>query len=167
MQVKNKDDKRTAPAAAGGLPSAQGVGPGPERVERMSRIVENVKLSNGLVLEVWDLSRPIAADTTKVELYIRVKVRFEESHFDDPGHCDLTRRVFGPEGVYEYRKERTFVNNADREAVFAELLSGFRADALPYLERADFPRRFSLNRYREICQNPWKYPVRLPDGDAT
>jgi hypothetical protein len=62
-----------------------------------------------------------------VELYIRVKVRFEESHFDEPGHCDLTRRVFGPEGVYEYRKERTFVNNADREAVFAELLSGFRA----------------------------------------
>ncbi|MGV8081645.1 MAG: hypothetical protein AB2L22_16485 [Syntrophales bacterium] len=133
----------------------------------MSRIVENVKLSNGLVLEVWDLSRPIAADTTKVELYIRVKVTFHESHFDDPGHYDITRRVFGPEGVYEYRKERTFVSNAGREAVFAELLGGFRTDALPYLERPDFPRRFSLNRYREILQNPWKYPVRMPDGDAT
>ncbi|PKN33488.1 MAG: hypothetical protein CVU61_13105 [Deltaproteobacteria bacterium HGW-Deltaproteobacteria-19] len=135
--------------------------------EIMSKIVENIQLSNGLVLEVWNLSRPIAADTTKVELYIRVRVPFEKSHFDDPGHFDLTRRVFGPEGIYEYRKERTFVNNADRETVFAELLNGFRADALPYFERADFPRRFSLNRHREILQNPWKYPVRLPDGDAT
>jgi hypothetical protein len=133
----------------------------------MSKIIENFRLSNGLVLEVWDLSRAIATDTTKVELYIRVKVPFEEAHFDDPGHCDLTRRVFGREGVYEYRKERTFVNNTEVEAVFADLLAGFRADALPYLERADFPRRFSLNRHREILRNPWKYPVRPPDGDAT
>ncbi len=130
----------------------------------MGKIVENIRLTNGLVLEVWDLSRAIAADTTKVELYIRVKVPFQEAHFADPGHYELTRRVFGPEGVYEYRKERTFVNNAEREAVFADLLGGFRTDALPYLERADFPRRYSLNRYREILQNPWKYPVSLPDG---
>jgi hypothetical protein len=133
----------------------------------MKRIIENTTLANGLVLEVWDLSRPIAADTTKVELYVRVKIPFEPCHFDDPGHCDLTCRVFGREGVYEYRKERTFVNNAEREAVFAELLEGFRAGALPYLERPDFPRRFSRSRYREILQNPWKYPVNLPGGGAT
>jgi len=93
-------------------------------------------------------------------------VTFEEGQFEDLRHFELTRRVFGPEGVYEYRKERTFVSNAERESVFAELLEGFRADALPYLKRPDFPSRFSRSRYQEIVRNPWKYPVHASDGEG-
>ena len=37
-------------------------------------LVKEMPLSNHLVVEVWDYSRPIATDTTKVELAIKIKV---------------------------------------------------------------------------------------------
>ena len=53
------------------------------------------------------------------------------------------------------------MNNDDKERVFAELLGDFKRDALPYLAKEDFPRRFSQSKYRELLQNPHKYRSRL------
>ncbi len=123
--------------------------------------IEKITLANGLHLDVWDASRRIAADTTKVELVIRMNLAFAADHFEDEAHYLQTRRVFGPGDAYEYRKERTFVNNAEKDLVFAELLDDFKRDALPYLAKPDFPRRFSQSKYREILRNPHQYRSRL------
>jgi len=123
--------------------------------------LEKITLPNGLHLDVWDASRRIAADTTKVELVIKMNIPFAADHFAEEDHYLKVRRVFGPSDTYEYRKERTFVNNDDKERVFAELLGDFKRDALPYLAKEDFPRRFSQSKYRELLQNPHKYRSRL------
>ena len=123
--------------------------------------VENLSLPNGLSMDVWDVSRQIAADTVKVELIIKMDVAFESSYFDEEDQYLKTRRVFGPVGNYEYRKERTFVHNAETETVFRNLLDDFKKDALPYLAKDEFPRKFSQSKYREILQNWYKYKDRL------
>ncbi len=123
--------------------------------------VENLSLPNGLSMDVWDVSRQIAADTVKVELIIKMAVAFESSYFDEEDQYLKTRRVFGPVGNYEYRKERTFVHNAETETVFRNLLDDFKKDALPYLAKDEFPRKFSQSKYREILQNWYKYKDRL------
>ena len=123
--------------------------------------VENLNLPNGLTLHIWDVSRQIAADTVKVELVIKMDVAFEISHFEEEDHYLKTRRVFGPVGNYEYRKERTFVHNAEAETVLRNLLNDFKRDALPYLAKDEFPRKFSQSKYREILQNWYKYKDRL------
>lgn len=123
--------------------------------------VENLSLPNGLSMDVWDVSRQIAADTVKVELIIKMDVAFENSYFEEEDHYLKTRRVFGPVGNYEYRKERTFVHNAETETVFRNLLDDFKKDALPYLAKDEFPRKFSQSKYREILQNWYKYKDRL------
>jgi len=119
--------------------------------------VEETTLPNGLVMQVWDRSRTIAADTTKVELRITIPVTVTKEPFGDPEQFQRVVEVFGSEIVYERTKERAFVSTPARGKVFDELLEDFRRDSLPYLSRIDFPARFALSKLRDILQHPYKY----------
>jgi hypothetical protein len=121
------------------------------------KLVEEIPLANGLKVEVWDKSISIAADTTKVELLIRSKVELRSSYFTKPEHFELVRKVLGPEIFFEYKKERPFVNNKKKDAVFQELLDAFKKDSLPYLSKPIFPRNFALSKYWDIQKNRYKY----------
>ncbi len=120
---------------------------------------ERIPLPNGLALEVWDRSRPIAADTVKVELLARVPVKVKVSHFPDRKQYDRFVGAAGPEVRYEYRLERTFVAGNAATAVFAELLATFKKDALPYLSKPDFGQRLVRARSREIAGQPSRRPA--------
>lgn len=135
MQVKNKDDKKTIPM----------------------KLVEEIPLPNGLVVEVYDKSRPIALDTTKVEVYSRVKITLDPSFFSHQEHYEKVKKVFGDELYYEHTNERTFVNNNDREAVFQELLKTLKKDVIPYLSKPSFPSHFALSKYAEIEKHWYRY----------
>ena len=121
------------------------------------RLVETIPLPNDLVAEVWDQSRPIAADTTKVELFVRVKVGVHQSYFTDPEHFELVKKILGHEIIYETKIERTFVRNRDKNTVFQELLDTFKRNSLPYLSKPQFPRNFVLSKYDDIEKNRYKY----------
>jgi len=120
-------------------------------------LVEEMSLPNNLVVEIWDKSREIAADTTQVKLIVKIKVEMKEEYFSDPEHFDQVMKVFGPEIYYEYEKERTFVNKEDKEKVFNELSDAFKKDTLPYITKSNFPSRFALSKYRDIQNNLYKY----------
>lgn len=119
--------------------------------------IEAISLPNGLVLEIMDKSRPIAMDTTKVEFIAKMVVALEESFFSCREHFETTRKTFGQQITYIYRKERTFVSSGEKDAVFNELVDAFKRDTLTYLSRQDFSRRFALSKYREIQMYPFKY----------
>ncbi|MDO9514794.1 MAG: hypothetical protein Q7J01_01665 [Syntrophales bacterium] len=120
-------------------------------------LVEETALPNGLVMQVWDGSRTIAADTTKVELRITIPVTVTKEQFGEPGDFQRVVEVFGSEILYERTKERAFVNSPASGKVFDKLLEDFRRDSLPYLSRADFPACFVQSKLRDILQNPYKY----------
>jgi len=120
-------------------------------------LVEKIDLPNNLVLQVWDKSRAIASDITKVELFIVINVAVKEEYFNDPEHFHQVVAVFGTEISYEYTKERTFVSTPDSKRVFDELLEDFRRDSIPYISRTDFPSRFAMSKLRDIRQHPYRY----------
>ncbi len=120
-------------------------------------LVEEMPLPNNLVVEIWDKSREIAADTTQVKLIVKIKVEMKKEYFSDPEHFDQVMKVFGPEIYYEYEKERTFVNKEDKEKVFNELSDAFKKDTLPYIAKSNFPSRFALSKHRDIQNNFYKY----------
>ncbi|MEA1970240.1 MAG: hypothetical protein U9N37_01300, partial [Thermodesulfobacteriota bacterium] len=120
-------------------------------------LVKKIDLPNNLVLQVWDKSRAIASDTTKVELRIVIDVAVKEEYFSDPAHFQQVVAVFGQEISYEYTKERTFVSTPDSKRVFDELLEDFRKDSLPYISRTDFPACFAMSKLRDIRQHPYRY----------
>ncbi|MGZ3648246.1 MAG: hypothetical protein ACXU9G_04350 [Syntrophales bacterium] len=73
-----------------------------------------------------------------------------------------------PEIFFEYKKERAFVRDRDKNVVFQELLDRFKKNSLPYLSRPSFPASFALSKHRNIEKNSYKYnsfPVTtLPDS---
>jgi hypothetical protein len=123
-------------------------------------LLEEIRLPNGLVAEIWDGSRLIAADTTTVLLVVKIPVALKEEYFEDPAACRKTARVFGTPLVYEYRNERTFISIGEREALFDEFVANFKKDVLPYVSKDHFPKRFVLSKYHEMIKDPWKYPDR-------
>jgi len=129
-------------------------------------LVKTIDLPNNLVLQVWDKSRAIAADTTKVELRVVIDIAIKEEYFSDPEHFRTVVTVFGPEIPYEYIKERTFTDTTDRDAVFSALLEDFKRDSVPYLSRIDFPERFAMSKLREIQKNPYRYRDTLGEPDS-
>jgi hypothetical protein len=120
-------------------------------------LFEEITLPNGLVAEIWDGSRMIAADTTTVVLVVKIPVELKQEYFEDLAACRKTATVFGSPLVYEYRNERTFVAAGEREALFGEFLAGFKKDVLPYVSKEQFPKRFVLSKYHEIMKDPWKH----------
>ncbi|MBW2544418.1 MAG: hypothetical protein JRD43_02880 [Deltaproteobacteria bacterium] len=120
-------------------------------------LAEETALSNNLIMQVWDGSRAIASDTTKVELRVMINVEVREEYFSDPADFRQVVTVFGQEISYEYTKERTFVSTPDSKRVFNELLEDFRRDSLPYISRTDFPVRFAMSKLRDIRRHPYRY----------
>jgi len=123
-------------------------------------LLEEIILPNGLLAEIWDGSRLIAADTTTVLLVVKIPVALKEEYFEDPAACRKTAKVFGSPLVYEYRNERTFISVGEREALFNEFLANFKKDVLPYVSKDHFPKRFVLSKYQEMIKDPWKYTDR-------
>ncbi|MBN1381237.1 MAG: hypothetical protein JXA41_06155 [Deltaproteobacteria bacterium] len=119
--------------------------------------VDKIPLTNGLTVEVFDLSRLIAADTTKVELLFKIEIKMDKAFFSSDDQYELTRRIFGDILYYEYKMERTFVDNTDRQTIFNEFMDTFKKDSLPYLSHKDFARRFCLSKYSDIVKHPYKY----------
>lgn len=124
------------------------------------KLYEHIPLSNGLAVEVHDLSRQIAADTVRVEMMIRIPVTLHPDDFAEPSQFEQTRAVFGKEIVFERRLERSFVTNDQKNDVFRTLLETFKQASLPYLSNPKFRSRFAASKYQEILQNPYKYRIR-------
>jgi len=61
------------------------------------KLIEEIKLNNGLNLKIFDLSRSIAADTVKVEISIQTNVSLEESFFTSPEDYILVKNIMGDE----------------------------------------------------------------------
>ena len=126
----------------------------------MMKFYERIPLSNGLTVEVHDLSRPIAADTVRVELVARIPVTLNPDDFAEPSQYERTCAVFGEEIVFEHRMERSFVSSEQKDDVFRTMLETFRQALLPYLSNPKFRARFAVSKYRDILQNPYKYRQR-------
>ena len=129
-------------------------------------LVEEIPMPNGLIVEIWDKSVSIAADTTKVALLIRIRVELRPSYFTKPDHHELVRKIMGPEIFFEYKKERAFVRDKEKDVVFQELLDNFKKNSLPYLSKSSFPRSFALSKYWDIEKNSYKYSSFLGDNSS-
>jgi hypothetical protein len=129
-------------------------------------LVEEIPMPNGLIVEIWDKSVSIAADTTKVALLIRIRVELRPSYFTKPDHHELVRKIMGPEIFFEYKKERAFVRDKEKDVVFQELLDNFKKTSLPYLSRPSFPSSFALSKYWDIQKNSYKYSSFLGDNSS-
>jgi len=120
-------------------------------------LFERTVLENGLTLEIWDESRKIAADTVKVALTAKIEVGVKEEYLPGRDAYETVTRHFGDKVLFEYRKERTFVDAHEKDAVFKKLLEEFKEATLKYIARPNFAAGFVTSKFMDIQRNPFKY----------
>jgi hypothetical protein len=72
----------------------------------------------------------------------------------------------GTEIFFEYKGERAFVKDSEKNTVFQQLLDNFKKNSLPYLSRPSFPASLALSKYRDIEKSSYKYNPFLRDGSS-
>ena len=153
LQVKSKNGKDSTP-----------VWNHARNIKQM-KLIEEIYLANGLKLNIFDLSRPIAADTVKVEISVQSKIDLKESYFPDSRDYHQVKIIFGDNFSYEYKLERSFVAKENQEAIREELLCTFKSNSLHYLSSENFPQKLALATLRDIKNNPYKYQIN-PETEA-
>jgi len=128
------------------------------------KLIEEIELSNGLILKIFDVTRAIARDTVKVELYFQTRIALQESYFSADDDCEQVKKCMGTELTYEHKLERSFVSVKEEDSTRAELISTFKNNSLNYLSSPAFPRKMALSALRDIRNHPYKYQSRT-DAD--
>ena len=121
------------------------------------KLIEEIKLDNGLDLRIFDLSRSIATDTVKVEVSFQTNVLLKESFVTSTEDYRLVKNIMGDELAYEHTMERTFVSKDNEDSTRNELISTFKHNSLGYLSAANFAQKMALSKFRVIKSNPHKY----------
>jgi hypothetical protein len=112
-------------------------------------------LRNGLTLEVWDLSRPVAGDRYQVVLEARIRIPLEvmDMEGDTPSRKAEIIAALGPELVYTRREERNFIAAKHVPSLLEEMETRLLALAAAYLGHPDFAPRLIHKTIRNIRKN--------------
>ena len=121
------------------------------------KLLEEIKLGNGLNLKIFDLSRPIATKTVKVELSMQIKINLNRSFFADARDYDQVKNIFGEELTYDHKAERMIVPKENEDDVREELINTFKNNLLGYLSAANFSQKLTQAMLKDIKKNPYKY----------
>lgn len=110
------------------------------------RLIETKTLANGLELSIYDASRKIAGDRWYVAMVARVAVPVCGVDTVPVGEA---RQALGDTVVFEQRRERNFIDDNERDAVFGDLCRIFSDGTGAYVAHADFPARFIKKKLAE------------------
>jgi hypothetical protein len=128
-----------------------------ENTSMSESVIERVELANGLVLEILDLSRPVAGDRWRVEMAARIDVDLEKAGAPDAGPAGFEP---GEPLRYEHREVRSFVDAADKDVVFEAMKRQYLDDNLSYLAHPEFaPRLLGRKIAQAKSHTPRHYRV--------
>ena len=127
-------------------------------MEKRMDVVKERRLANGLELTIYDASRRVAGDRWYVALVARIPVEVAEEDFQ--GHEEPAPELFkefveqegAPRVVFEIKKERNFIDEREREAVFGKLLSELETHCLQYMANARFAQGIKRKRLQEFME---------------
>ena len=116
-----------------------------------AKLLSRENLKNGLILEFWDLSRPLTGDRWQVMVEIRVPVAITpETLPPELGpQGDAVSAALGTEVVFIKLEERIFVAAGEVPALVAQLQEQLRSSLAAYLAHPEFAPRFIRKKYAD------------------
>ncbi len=119
------------------------------------RPIEKIRLDNGLTLELFDDSKPVAGDRWLVSFSARIEVEVKPEYFEGdkslPFAFENVRAALAGKATYSCEKTRNFVAWTEKEEAFNGLKERFLESNLRYLSRPDFGRRLISNEYQKAA----------------
>ena len=128
----------------------------------LKKRIRAIGLSNGLLLELYDLSRKIAGDRWQIGMLARIDIPLDDAlialidhHPEDlPAFREASRGTVR----FEQKRERNFIDAKHREQVLQNLIDMFLQSAFSYLSHPDFPKKVVLRKYKEHVKRKTWYP---------
>jgi hypothetical protein len=101
-------------------------------------------LNNGLTLEFWDYSRPLAGDRCYVLLEVRIAIPIEPDTLPPElrGQVDQVKEALGEEIIFSQKVERNFIAALEVPTILQDRQDRFLAMAPRYFGHPDFAPRF-------------------------
>lgn len=117
------------------------------------KLIDEIKLENGLTLELYDRSKRVAGDRWLVSFVACIEVEVRQEYFEGQHAPDLpfddVRAAVGDKATYRHEKTRNFIAETMKDEVFEGLKERFLAASLTYLSSPDFPRKLILMQYQQ------------------
>ena len=115
------------------------------------QLKSRIPLDNGLTLEIWDRSRPVAGDRWQVIMKARITIPVRENLLGPAERhlIDQIRAALGPEVLFCHQKVRNFIAVDQVQEIFEGLKARFLESTQTYLGHQDFPGKFILKKFAE------------------
>jgi len=118
------------------------------------KLIEKISLPNGLILELWDNSRPIAGDRWLISLLAKVEVPVLPEYFSNLDNGEQAYRdllaAYGDPVIFTQEKTRHFVDEKDTKDVLAGLCKRFKDNLLSYLGNPRFALLYVMKKYGDL-----------------
>jgi len=115
------------------------------------KLLSRHDLKNGLVLEFYDRSRPVAGDRWQVVVEARVVVAVTGQNLPPelrPQAAQVTAAL-GPEAVFAKEEVRHFVAAAELAGLLAEIEKQLLSSLSAYLGHPEFAARFLRKKFAD------------------
>ena len=118
------------------------------------KLIETITLPNGLILELWDNSRPMAGDRWLIALLAKVEVPVLPEYFSTLNNSEQAYRdllaAYSDPLVFTQEKTRHFVDENNIDHVLAELCQRFKDNLLSYLGNPRFASLYVMKKYGDL-----------------
>lgn len=120
------------------------------------RLVYRQPLANGLTLELWDHSRPVAGDRwyTLLQTRIAIPVRADSLPPDLKPLADQIVAALGKEIIFSHKEERNFIAASEFPGLLKEMQDRILQLAPGYFGHRDFAARFIRKTYAAFRERP-------------
>ena len=116
-------------------------------------IIKETRLENGQTIVLWDQSRKISADAWVVIMRASMEITVTPDLFKHeplPGvTCEQIRKTLGEKVIYEYRLERNFIIDHEKDAVLDSLVDTFMKNMGRYISNPRFAPKLVLKEYKK------------------
>jgi hypothetical protein len=118
------------------------------------RVLARHTLDNGLILEFWDLSRPLVGDRRFVclEARIAIPVRVETLPPEFKAQAAQVVEALGEEIIFSQKQERNFIAASAAPDLLQDMQARILALAPGYFGHADFASRFIRKKCAELLE---------------
>jgi hypothetical protein len=115
-------------------------------------LIKSIKLSNGLKLDFYDISRKLAGDRWYVGLIARIDIPLIDSLLTNQHLSQYSveeiRNMLGKSVRFQQKRERHYIDEREKDDLLNDLMDSFIERTLNYLSLPDFPGKYILKEFK-------------------
>jgi hypothetical protein len=119
------------------------------------KLEKSIELKNGLILELWVKSRPMAGDRWKIGIIAQSDVPVKqvlEPNGTASINIDEIKELLGEFVRFEKKIERFFIDEKEKDKIIQEVMDSLLETLFPYLSHPQFCKRFIIREFAKAKQ---------------